>query len=224
MFLGIHLATEPYSIAIIENNMLIAELSISNSHEFSENCIYYINRLFSDTTKKLENIKGIGITQGPGNYTSLRIGIILAKTIAQVLTKPVFPVSSLLANIYPYKAINNLFFSVIAARKNELNCALFTCKNRKISRQTKDFTIKTNQLINKINKIQTNNIIIVAPNTNNLAANLDQNSNQTVIPSDIKALTIAQIAQDPACLNPDHSLHSINPIYAYSPTIGIISG
>lgn len=55
-----------------------------------------IGRLISAAGVRMADIGGIVIGVGPGSYTGLRVGIAVAKTVAEVLSVPVVPLDSLI--------------------------------------------------------------------------------------------------------------------------------
>jgi len=55
----------------------------------SENLLVEIQRIFRQNKLKLKDIKAIVINQGPGSFTSLRVGISIANALGYALKIPV---------------------------------------------------------------------------------------------------------------------------------------
>ncbi|MFC1771046.1 tRNA (adenosine(37)-N6)-threonylcarbamoyltransferase complex dimerization subunit type 1 TsaB [Candidatus Margulisiibacteriota bacterium] len=136
MFLGINLAVEPFSLGLLKDGQLIAELNTRGSFSFTENLVLEIERFLQNSNHTIRQLKGIGIINGPGSYTGLRVSVTVAKSLAQVLSIPVYPIDSLEALVIGKKSIPGIYFSLLPARKKEYNCALFACQNNNIKRIT----------------------------------------------------------------------------------------
>ncbi|MCP4051161.1 MAG: tRNA (adenosine(37)-N6)-threonylcarbamoyltransferase complex dimerization subunit type 1 TsaB [bacterium] len=231
MYLGINLATETQSIGLASEKHILSELSIHRSYEFSENLIHKIDAMLKDfhsqssyplSNKKLENnnylktLSGIGITTGPGNYTSLKTGVTSAKTLGQTLSIPVYPVSTLKALVYNYRHINGIFFSLIPATQKDMSCAVFACNNGIISRVTPDFTWDKKIMLDKISEIK-GTIYVTGVIPEDMLHDLNISSTATVFTSEIAGSTIAAMA----CRYKDKKIpyEDIHPVYSHQPNI-----
>jgi tRNA threonylcarbamoyladenosine biosynthesis protein TsaB len=218
MYLGINLAIEPHSIALVSSNQTLSEITEANSHDFSENLIHRIEELILKANTNYEDINGIGITTGPGNYTSLRIGTTLAKTLGQTLQKPIYPISSLKAIAHENTLANGIYFSILSARKTDYNCAMFSYNNKKLSQLTPDFIWEEPTITNKLLKIK-EPVYLCGAGFEALIPKLNKNKNILISTKKISGTSIAQIAIDMAQNKENHPLHTINPKYSHQPNI-----
>ena len=198
MILGINTACQPFSIAVIchKTGLLLQEKTFQSTHQQSENFITEIEKLGS-----LQNIKAIGITQGPGGYTGLRLGITTAKTIAQVLNIPLYGLSTLEALIQNPIGDSTTIVS-IPATKHELNVALFLTKLGQYKRLSRDFTCTTNEFQKIIHKFKIPPTLITPPTHH------------------IRAETLATYAKTCLDKNQEGPYLKINPIYSHLPNLG----
>lgn len=95
MLLGVNTATPQLSLALVENGVVLAEASqdVGNSH--SEAIFVLLETLFAWVNRPRQELTGLGVAIGPGGFTGLRTGLSFAKTIGQVLDRPVYGVSTL---------------------------------------------------------------------------------------------------------------------------------
>ncbi|WP_028274242.1 tRNA (adenosine(37)-N6)-threonylcarbamoyltransferase complex dimerization subunit type 1 TsaB [Atopococcus tabaci] len=93
--LAIDTSNEVMSIAVLENQTMIGELTTNVKRNHSERLMPAIDELMKDVSWQPEELDRIAIAKGPGSYTGLRIGATIAKTLAWTLQKELTGVSSL---------------------------------------------------------------------------------------------------------------------------------
>ncbi|MFA4886319.1 MAG: tRNA (adenosine(37)-N6)-threonylcarbamoyltransferase complex dimerization subunit type 1 TsaB, partial [Desulfotomaculaceae bacterium] len=75
-------------------------------------------------------LAGIAVSEGPGSFTGLRIGMSTAKALAQVLGLPVTGISTLETLAYPLAGQYGLVCPILNARKNEVYTAVYDHTNK----------------------------------------------------------------------------------------------
>ena len=113
------------SVSLCQGESLVAEslLNIRSTH--SEKLLKQVDLLLGETGWRLEDLDLFAVVTGPGSFTGLRIGIATIKGLAQVLKKPVVPVSTLqtVAMNLPLSPVPICAF--LDARKKEVYSQLF---------------------------------------------------------------------------------------------------
>lgn len=118
--IGIDTATKGCSVAIVENGSLLSEMTKVSSHTHAIHLMEMIDDALHMSGVKLADLDGLAVTQGPGSFTGLRIGISTAKGIAAALQKPLVGVSSLRVLAMQLVPCSFLICPVLDARKNEI--------------------------------------------------------------------------------------------------------
>lgn len=84
--LAINTASETVTIALIVNNMIVKTVEWDNDRSLSKILLSRITELFEEAKIDIEAIDGVIVLSGPGSFTSLRIGVTVANTIAQTVS------------------------------------------------------------------------------------------------------------------------------------------
>lgn len=113
------------SVALCCGDTLIAESLLNVRSTHSEKLLTQIDLLLGEAKWTLESLDLLAVITGPGSFTGLRIGIATIKGLAQVLKKPVVPISSLqaVAMNLPLAPVPICVF--LDARKKEVYSQLF---------------------------------------------------------------------------------------------------
>lgn len=127
LVLGIDTSTEICSVGISNKEDFIGEINIKLKRKHSERLLPIIVRLFSETGYQLQDIDGLAVTEGPGSFTGLRIGLSTAQAFKRALNIPVYSVSSLeyMAYAVSQHYENYLLVPAIDARNKRVYTSIF---------------------------------------------------------------------------------------------------
>ncbi|MDE5863629.1 MAG: tRNA (adenosine(37)-N6)-threonylcarbamoyltransferase complex dimerization subunit type 1 TsaB, partial [Lachnospiraceae bacterium] len=79
----------PASVAIIEDDNLIAEYTVNYKKTHSQTLLPMLDEVVGMTGTNLAEIDAIAVAKGPGSFTGLRIGSATVKGLGLALDKPV---------------------------------------------------------------------------------------------------------------------------------------
>lgn len=216
MILGIHACVGSISLALVKNEEHYAGLTLSSSHSHTENLINHIKKMMEYEEVSWSDISGVGVTVGPGSYTGCRLGVTTAKTIAQSLSCPAIGVSSLEIIARQWQGSPMTIISMIPARKNECNVAIFDLIHSSFQQLTPNFTWKHDTAISKLKKIK-GNMYIAGIIPEEIAKKVKPLSSITLLPTHPSATTVA-IHAEKSIKNGDAShWKNIQPIYSFNP-------
>lgn len=127
--LCIETSTKVCSVCIADENSILA-IAEDNEEEYThaEKLNVLIAEVIKLTGFEFLELKAIAISEGPGSYTGLRIGVSAAKGIAMACDIPIIAINTLKAMTYEVvdQKSDSLFIPMIDARRMEVFCAGFS--------------------------------------------------------------------------------------------------
>lgn len=113
------------SVALLDNDKCLAEKNINDGKTHSENLMPLIESILEENNLKLNSIDLITVVVGPGSFTGIRIGVASIKAIAEVLSIPVVPVTSLEGLAYNIENSSKYICSMIDAKNNQVYAGIY---------------------------------------------------------------------------------------------------
>ena len=92
--LAIETSGDLCSVAVAQDENVFIELNYLKKHIHSEKILSMIETVLGSSSIKIEELKAIAVSIGPGSFTGLRIGLSAVKGIAFGLNLPLIPVPS----------------------------------------------------------------------------------------------------------------------------------
>ena len=139
--LGIDTSTKSISVAICNDDEIIGEYFVNSTLAHSCTLLPMIDNLLKSTKISLDDIDAFAVTNGPGSFTGVRIGVSTVKGMALALDKPCVTVSTLEAIAYNLVDTDCIAFPTIDARGGRVYAALFEIRAGKIKRIMDDQVI-----------------------------------------------------------------------------------
>ena len=121
--LFIDTSTEYLTVALIKDDKVL-KVSTMSSSEHSKYAMIEIEKLFNDTDIDRRSVNKIMVTNGPGSFTGIRIGVTIAKTYAWACNINVIPISTLKAYALSYDGYN-YYVPYIDARRGYVYAAIY---------------------------------------------------------------------------------------------------
>lgn len=81
-----------------------------------------IDELLSESELSIDNVSHLAVSQGPGSFTGIRIGMATAKALGQALDLPLVSVPSLKALARNAGSFSGLICPVLDARREQVYC------------------------------------------------------------------------------------------------------
>ncbi|MGM0379415.1 MAG: tRNA (adenosine(37)-N6)-threonylcarbamoyltransferase complex dimerization subunit type 1 TsaB [Bacillota bacterium] len=118
--LGIETSSVVASVAIIDENRLLGEMSINHPNTHSQKLMPLIKNLFKMLDLKIDDIDLIAVSNGPGSFTGIRIGLTTAKALAHKENIPLIDISTLDSLFINYKDFSGKVISLIDGRRGRV--------------------------------------------------------------------------------------------------------
>lgn len=125
IWLGIETANAPLSIAVVRDGQVIAEIVQNIKLTHSAGAMPAIEDVLARVNIKPSELDAIAVSEGPGSYTGVRIGVTLAKTLAWTLQKPLIGISSLKTLAANAALYEGFICPIFDARRNNVYTAVY---------------------------------------------------------------------------------------------------
>lgn len=128
-------STKNCSVALSDGKNLISlKEDGSDKYTHAEKLHVFIEEVLNQGGVKFSDLDAVAVSEGPGSYTGLRIGVSSAKGMAYALGIPLISVNTLqaMANSLLSGGDKNLLIPMIDARRMEVFCAGFDGKGNAI--------------------------------------------------------------------------------------------
>jgi len=129
VILSLETATTVCSVAITDGERIIAEKKLHEDKSHANQLTLLIEELLNNSEFKMSDIKAVAISEGPGSYTGLRIGLSTAKGLCYALAVPLIGVSTLKAmalEVSHSHKKGELLCPMIDARRMEVYTSLYS--------------------------------------------------------------------------------------------------
>lgn len=150
LILAIDSSATPASAAIRQDGQLLGEFFINTKQTHSQTLLPMVEQLMKSTGKTCADFDVIAVSNGPGSFTGVRIGVSCVKGMAMPNDIPCCGISTLetiaLAGIAFEKSI---ICAVMDARCGQVYNAIFEVKDGTLCRMTDDRALSISELSNE---------------------------------------------------------------------------
>ncbi len=182
LILQIETATTVCSVALSENENVLAYKEIQQRNVHAEVITLFIDELLNTAGKQYSELSAVAVSCGPGSYTGLRIGISVTKGLCYSLDIPFIAVETLEAMtggmMAKADADDVLFCPMIDARRMEVFTAVFDAEGNRV-KPTSAEIIDQNSFSDLL---KTNKIIFFGDGAAKCGEVLGANPNAQIVP------------------------------------------
>lgn len=131
--LNIETATRNCSVSLALDGKTIAVKEIAEAgFSHAEKLHVFFDEILKENNVSFQDLSAIAVSQGPGSYTGLRIGVSAAKGLCFSLNIPLIAIDTLETLARKIKIVNGVIIPMIDARRMECYTAIFDANYNKI--------------------------------------------------------------------------------------------
>lgn len=145
IILAVDTSAKVSSVSVLKDGKLAAITTLNTGNTHSETLLVSVKSLLSQANINVSDVDLFAVTNGPGSFTGIRIGVSLIKGLA-FGNKRCVGVSTLEALAHNLVDRNGIICPVMDARRGQVYNALFKADNNKLTRLCDDRLITINDL------------------------------------------------------------------------------
>ena len=123
-----------------EGRTILCKEIAEEGYSHAERLHVFIEEIIKEAGITFQDLSAIAVSQGPGSYTGLRIGVSAAKGLCYALEIPLIAVDTLQVLASQANVSDGLIIPMLDARRMEVYSAIFTPNfDKKKSRSSRDY-------------------------------------------------------------------------------------
>lgn len=134
------------TVALCEDTRMVAHYTLNTGNTHSQTLLPMIESALKSAEWEINDLDLLAVSQGPGSFTGVRIGIATVKGLAFGKNIPCAGVSTLEALAYNLRYFNGILCPVMNARRAQVYNALFACRDGVMTRLCPDRAISIAEL------------------------------------------------------------------------------
>ncbi|MCR5025786.1 MAG: tRNA (adenosine(37)-N6)-threonylcarbamoyltransferase complex dimerization subunit type 1 TsaB [Lachnospiraceae bacterium] len=151
--LAIDSSALPLSVAILKDDVMLAEYTITLKLTHSETLMPVLDDVLKRTGVEPEDIDAFATAGGPGSFTGLRIGSATVKGLADALGVPVISVPTLKAMAYNVLCRDSLIVPMMDARRRNVYTGIFEYEGDDLKTILPQCAIPVTELLDRVASI-----------------------------------------------------------------------
>lgn len=151
--LGVDSSGMVASVAIVENDIVVAEYSVNHKKTHSQTLLPMIDEIIKMTDTKLEEIDAIAVAAGPGSFTGLRIGAATVKGLAMAIDKPIVSVPTCHGLAYNLMGTEGIICPIMDARRNQVYTGIYESVDGKLNVICDQDALEIKELVDRLNEM-----------------------------------------------------------------------
>mgnify|MGYP002596041568 CR=1 FL=1 len=158
--LALETSARSVSAAVTENGTVLVSAYQNRGLTHSVTLMPLIDGMLHAAGLSLDDIGLIAVTNGPGSFTGLRIGVSAAKGLAWAKELPCCGVSTLAAMARTAADFQGLIIGAMDARRQQIYHALFRGENGRVTRVTEDCAISLEELAAQLRDMPEDKLVV----------------------------------------------------------------
>lgn len=216
LILGVDTATLVASVALTTAETMIAEITIQTTKNHSVRLMPQIAELLLAANVSQQQIDAIAVSNGPGSFTGLRIGLSTAKALAYAWEVPIIGVSTLAALAYQVAVPGVIVSPLLDAQKNNVYQGLYYWKNGRLQELMEPRVVSGEQALAEMDRLD-HPVIIMGEVPDYYRKKITAMKKDIVLAKPFavmpRAATVAALGLEQLQQGVEHDVFSLEPIY-----------
>ena len=140
------------SVAIVEDDVLIAEYTVNYKKTHSQTLLPMLDEIAKMTEFDLNSIDAIAVAAGPGSFTGLRIVSATAKGLGLALKKPLIAIPTVEGLAYNLYDISGLICPIMDARRKQVYTGIYRFTDHQLKVVEYQMAVPMETVIEKLNQ------------------------------------------------------------------------
>ena len=140
------------SVAIVEDDVLIAEYTVNYKKTHSQTLLPMLDEIAKMTELDLNSIDAIAVAAGTGSFTGLRIGSATAKGLGLALKKPLIAIPTVEGLAYNLYDIPGLICPIMDARRKQVYTGIYRFTDHQLKVVEDQMAVSMETVIEKLNQ------------------------------------------------------------------------
>ncbi len=204
-------STKALTIILIRDNVAIDSIFEIIIRDHSSLLMPNVDKILKRNSLNIKDIDEYYVTEGPGSYTGVRIGITVAKTLSYALNKLLYKISTLKVISASYLNDNKYIVPLIDARRGNVFSTLYKVENNCLINLLDEGLYQLSELLKKVSELTDDLVLFVGLDNENFRALIEGNP-QFIIRSSFESDFCAQLV-----INSDfekvQNVHTVIPNY-----------
>ncbi|WP_238884608.1 tRNA (adenosine(37)-N6)-threonylcarbamoyltransferase complex dimerization subunit type 1 TsaB [Clostridium sp. YIM B02551] len=214
--LSIDSSTSVATVALLDSTKVIGEYSLNDKKQHSILLLPMIDRLLTDNELSVNDLDGFVVSEGPGSFTGLRIGLATIKGMSQGIKKPYVSISNLDGLAYNVITFNGIICPVMDALRGNVYTAIYKSSNGNLERLSDYLIISLEELGNLLDKYD-ESVIFVGDGTYKYEEELKNlKSNAHFPPKHLnytRAASLGELGLEKLLLGEKDDINNSTPLY-----------
>lgn len=159
--LALDSTASPASAALCMDSKVLSFSYINTGLTHSQTLLPMVENVLENSGCSLCDVDSIAVSNGPGSFTGVRIGVATVKGLAFAQDKPCIAVSTLEAMAYNMIGVDCVVFALMDARRNQVYNAVFENSAGEVKRLCEDRAVAIESLKAELEKMADKTVYFV---------------------------------------------------------------
>ena len=151
IIIGLDTTSQSGSVSLIDDNKIIGECLFNVGPRHSENVVSSLDWLLDTLNIDKKDIDAVAVSIGPGSFTSVRVGVTIAKSLAYSMKVKIVGVSSLEVLAMNIPVADKNICPIIDAKRDEVYSAVYKYSGNLLTVEREEKVEAVSDLLSNIN-------------------------------------------------------------------------